>query len=383
MIDNNFFEKQTVSSRVKASIVSEYFPKYAKIIIKKHIPEKIRYIDLFAGPGKYEDGNPSTPILVARNCKSDDILKNKVWMVFNDVEYSEQLRNNFYQEFNQDDFHFKPHFGHSAVGENEDIDRFITRSTIINRMNEAPSVLFIDPFGYKNIETNVLAQFMNYWGNELFIFINSKRINAALENEKFETIMECLFPTTFRNLQSQIRYKSTLMERLQFIINNLGEEYRSLLKSNIYYTAFKFQEEDINTTSHYILHITKSHRGYDLIKQIYNDFANIGTVFDGKNTYTFDPKHAENSIQDLFDNEVTNANIEKLASQLAQRFGGKEIDALSVFDATQKDNLYSRAHYTQALRKLVDDHKVSATFNDKKNHMVSVLLIKDCILKFE
>jgi len=35
MIDNNFFEKQTVSSRVKASIVSEYFPKYAKIIIKK------------------------------------------------------------------------------------------------------------------------------------------------------------------------------------------------------------------------------------------------------------------------------------------------------------------------------------------------------------
>mgnify|MGYP007070678246 FL=1 len=66
MIDNNFFEKQTVSSRVKASIVSEYFPKYAKIIIKKHIPEKIRYIDLFAGPGKYEDGNPSTPILVAK-----------------------------------------------------------------------------------------------------------------------------------------------------------------------------------------------------------------------------------------------------------------------------------------------------------------------------
>ena len=45
-----FFEKQTLSSRVKASIVSEYFPKYCKIIVKKHVPERIGYFDLFAGP---------------------------------------------------------------------------------------------------------------------------------------------------------------------------------------------------------------------------------------------------------------------------------------------------------------------------------------------
>ena len=57
MTDKNFFEKQTLSSRVKASIVSEYFPKYCKIIIKKHMPERIGYYDLFAGPGMYEDGN--------------------------------------------------------------------------------------------------------------------------------------------------------------------------------------------------------------------------------------------------------------------------------------------------------------------------------------
>lgn len=32
MKDNHFFEKQTMSSRVKASIVSEYFPKFCNII---------------------------------------------------------------------------------------------------------------------------------------------------------------------------------------------------------------------------------------------------------------------------------------------------------------------------------------------------------------
>lgn len=71
-MENNFFEKQTLSSRIKASIISEYFPSYCKIIVKKHMPKQIRYIDLFAGPGLYDDGNPSTPILIARHCCKDD-----------------------------------------------------------------------------------------------------------------------------------------------------------------------------------------------------------------------------------------------------------------------------------------------------------------------
>jgi len=66
MIDNTFFERQTLSSRVKASIVSEYFPKYCKIIVKGYMPNRIGYFDLFAGPGVYEDGNCSTLRLIHR-----------------------------------------------------------------------------------------------------------------------------------------------------------------------------------------------------------------------------------------------------------------------------------------------------------------------------
>lgn len=35
MKENQFFEQQTMSSRIKASIVSEYFPKYCNIIINR------------------------------------------------------------------------------------------------------------------------------------------------------------------------------------------------------------------------------------------------------------------------------------------------------------------------------------------------------------
>lgn len=380
MKEQNFFEKQTLSSKVKANIVSEYFPKYCSIIIKKHVPEKIGYLDLFSGPGMYEDGNPSTPILIARNCMKDEDLKNRVWMVFNDKCYSEQLKENFNKEFPEGTFKYKPHFGHSTVGESQEINDFIVKNTCKGRFNEQPSVLFIDPWGYKGIETNVLSQFLSYWGNELFIFINSKRINPALENDKFEEPMRCLFPNSYDKVKVDIRNKRTVSERLQFIIENLGREYEALLKSRVYYTAFKFQEEDIETTSHFILHLSKNKRGFDLVKQIYNDFANVGTIFDGVNTYTFDVKKITNPVEELFD--TNSENIDALKNMLLEEYKGRTITSYDLFEEHQQNCLYSRSHYVQALRRLVEDGAINSEFTDGKNHVVTVLLSKDCILKF-
>lgn len=381
MAENNFFERQTLSSKVKASIVSEYFPKYCKIIVKKHTPERIGYFDLFSGPGIYDDGNYSTPLLIAKNCFNDELLKQKVWMVFNDNVYSEQLKQNFLSHYPEGSFAISPHFGHSTVGESENIDKFLIRNTMCNRKNECPSVLFIDPFGYKGIDTNLLAQFLSYWGNEIFIFINTKRINPALENDKFEPLMRYLFPHSYDSLKKHVREKNSLPERLQFIINHLGEEYERLLGGQVYFTAFKFQEEDIDTTSHFILHLTKSKRGFDLIKQIYNDFANVGTIFDGINTYTFDVKKISNPVEELFN--VKSENIDVLKEKIFNAYRGRKISALDLFEDHQKSGLYCRAHYTEALRRLVGEGKASSVFCDNKKHIVSVLLIKDCILSFE
>jgi len=46
MSDNkDFFKKQTDSSRVKAAIISEYFPQYCKIISRRHVPQRFGYFD--------------------------------------------------------------------------------------------------------------------------------------------------------------------------------------------------------------------------------------------------------------------------------------------------------------------------------------------------
>jgi hypothetical protein len=62
-----FFNETTEQSTIKAKIVSDYFWAWAKVIIqtvKKSQRNRIAYIDLFAGPGRYKDGTKSTPLLV-------------------------------------------------------------------------------------------------------------------------------------------------------------------------------------------------------------------------------------------------------------------------------------------------------------------------------
>jgi three-Cys-motif partner protein len=62
---SSFFEESREQSVIKAKIVKDHFWAWAKVIVgslKRYgRGEKIAYIDLFAGPGRYKDGTKSTP----------------------------------------------------------------------------------------------------------------------------------------------------------------------------------------------------------------------------------------------------------------------------------------------------------------------------------
>lgn len=381
MSEKNFFKRQTDSSKIKAYIVSEYFPQYCRIIRKKHEPRMFRYIDLFAGPGIYEDGNESTPILIGRNVAADSTLKDKVQLVFNDLYFKDDLKENFESEFPSGTFGQGVYFSQYEVGKSQEVYNFLEGNTMIDGKNEKPSLLFFDPFGYKGMNTEVLARFLKNWGNEIFLFINTKRINPALENEKFEDLVRLWFPTRYDDLKERIRQQKTVSDRLEYIISNLADEFKALLKTKyLYCIAFRFQEEDINTTSHYILHITKGAKGFELAKSVYDKFANEDLVLRGSNTYTFDPKKC-------MYNETLFGNLDEAVNDLKQLlyfdYSGKTVAALDLFINHQIRTRYSRKHYISALRKLVAEKKIVSTFVDGKQHKVTVLLSKDCMLTFK
>lgn len=382
--NKDFFKTQTNSSRVKATIISEYFPSYCKIIGRHHVPKKFGYYDMFAGPGMYEDGGLSTPLLVAGKCANDSYLKDRVWMVFNDMMYGDTLKENFEANYPDGTFRYKPFFASRVFGEWPKIDEFLTKNTMEGFYNECPSLLFIDPFGYKHINTSVLAKFLTYWGNEVFIFVNTKRLNAAFENDKFQEDLKIVFPATYQTIKDEKKLISgTVEEKHVFIIENLGKEFQKVLNGRVYYTAFQFREEDQETPSHYLLHITKGAKGFELVKQVYNQYANVDRVLGDYVTYTFDPKKEASSEITMFGDDFKQANLDSLKTQLLAKFAGQTISAEELFTIHQKDCLYARTHYTSALRQLYQEGKISAEIRDDKNHRESVLIIKECIITFK
>ena len=382
--NKDFFKQQTDSSRVKATIISEYFPSYCKIIGRRHVPKKFGYYDMFAGPGMYEDGCLSTPLLVASKCAKDAFLRERVWMVFNDMVYGDVLKENFEANFPVGTFRNRPFFADRVFGEWPKIDEFLTKNTMEGFYNECPSLLFIDPFGYKHINTSVLAKFLTYWGNEVFIFVNTKRLNAAFENEKFQDDLKFIFPATYQTIKNEKKLiDGTVEERHVFIIENLGKEFQTVLNGRVYYTAFQFREEDQQTPSHYLLHITKGAKGFELVKQVYNQYANVDRVFGDYVTYTFDPKKITENAIDMFGDDFKQANLDALKEQLLVKFAHQTISAEDLFNIHQKDCLYARTHYTSALRQLLQEGKIDAEIRDEKNHREKVLIIKECIITFK
>lgn len=382
MSDNShFFDSQTLSSRVKASIISEYFPQYCKIIMKAHVPKQIGYFDMFAGPGIYKDGNISTPILIGQKCECDSVLKEKVWMIFNDMAFKNELERNFKAFFPCGTFLNEPLFGDKVFGEFTKTDAFLVRNTYINRKNECPAVLFIDPWGYKHINTPILVKFLKSWGNEIFIFINTKRLNADVEKEISQDNIKTIFPTTYHQLKNEKKLQRSVEQRHKYIVDCIAQEFRAEYK-HIYCTAFEFMEEDQSSPSHYLLHITKSPRGFELVKQVYNQYANVHRTFDAAYvTYTYDPKIIPGI--ELFDDMFKQERIDQLKEGLIKRYRNKTISALQVFKEHQKECLYAEPHYRLALRQLSDDKLITVTFTDNSSHKVSVLLTDNCILTFK
>src|SRR5450759_3009552 len=88
----DFFEEQKEQSQIKSEIVKQYFWAWAKIM--SSIADKIAYIDLYAGKGKFDDGSKSTPILVLENALNDSKISQKLVSFFSDTNpvFSESLK---------------------------------------------------------------------------------------------------------------------------------------------------------------------------------------------------------------------------------------------------------------------------------------------------
>lgn len=157
-MSNGFFQEQREQSMIKARIVSKYFSAWANVILatQKRYPQfsqRMAYVDLFAGPGRYDDQSKSTPVLVLETILAHPDLANRVVTLFNDKDQAnvESLKTSIAELKGIDKLKYTPHFYNEEVG--DQIAAMFSQKSIV------PTFFFVDPWGYKGLSQ---ASILNY-----------------------------------------------------------------------------------------------------------------------------------------------------------------------------------------------------------------------------
>jgi three-Cys-motif partner protein len=146
VVASDFFAERLEQSRIKAQIVTDYFWAWAKVMVgtQKRYPDRdqqIAYVDLFAGPGRYDDGTLSTPVLILEQAIADPDVRGRLLAIFNDKDANNSRSL-------EQCIRAIPEVGsltHRPVVYTGEVTVDVVRAFEARRL--VPTFLFVDPFG--------------------------------------------------------------------------------------------------------------------------------------------------------------------------------------------------------------------------------------------
>lgn len=354
----DFFEEQKEQSLVKTTIVSKYFDVWSKIIINTQKrypqnPQKIAYIDLFAGPGRYKDGTVSTPHLILSKAVEDLDLKQRLVTVFNDKddENVKELEVTINSIVGIEKLTFEPEIWNQEVGENI-VSKFENISLI-------PTLFFVDPWGYKGLSLRLVNSVLKDWGCDAIFFFNYNRINMGVNNDKVVDHMNALFGD---NQTLKIREKiegKNRYERELIIIEELCQALKKY--GSRFVLPFRFKDQKGNKTSHHLIFVSKNFKGYEIMKKI---MANESTKsVQGVPSFSYDPADFLPQQTLLFQ---LSRPLDELKEKLLIKFKGNTLTMREIYEIDNVDTPYIDKNYKEALLYLYENKLIEAISKNGK-----------------
>ena len=258
----SFFKTKSDESAVKARIVEKYFSVWSKVVAPtaKKRGNKLGYIDLFAGPGRYRDGSASTPIMVLQSAVRDPDLSQMLVSFFNDQDenHTRTLESEIAKIENINSLKYPPVIRCSAIGD--------TVAEFLNATRLIPSFSFVDPFGYKGLSLKIVNGVIKDWGCDCVFFFNYNRINAGLSNRNVTKHMAALFGETLAKQLMQRLKGLKPHQREALVLESLTQAIKTLGGS--YVLPFRFKSHTGKRTKHCLIFVSKHFKGYDIMKKI-------------------------------------------------------------------------------------------------------------------
>lgn len=342
----NFFDKQTPENKTKTDIVEKFFIAWARVIgghQKSTRPQiDLGYVDLFSGPGKFDDGNESTPLRILRAVLTNSTWRSSLISVFN--EALPELRTRLEANIRAlPDIHLLKHKP-IVTGDlvDKDFDKFLAP------VRSVPTLFFVDPWGYIGVNQRLLKDAIGGFGRDVVFFFNYKRVNAALSNPDREDRMEDIFGSRLESLLEEIAGLHH-RQREEAIIDALCAE----LSKNVarYVQTLRFLDAR-GDPSHYLFALCKNIKGHEIMTNI------MAGMSSGRRGSVATFEYWQIPQKDLFAD--VDDQIPPLVERLKREFAGRQLSVRSIYEeaAAKPCQPYQLTNYKEALKRLEERNEV-------------------------
>lgn len=218
-----------------------------------------------------------------------------------------------------------------------------------NNTKLVPSFSFIDPFGYKGLSLKIVNGVIKDWGCDCVFFFNYNRVNAGISNPAVSDHINALFTKERADRLRELLPGKSPELREALILEELAAEIKAL--GGKYVLPFTFRNSKGTRTSHKLIFVSKSFKGYGIMKDIMAKESS--TTDQGVPSLNYSPADADMPL--LFSLQRP---IDSLRGDLLKSFAGREESLDQIYEQHSVDTPYIRKNYSDLLIDLESEKMV-------------------------
>lgn len=340
-------------TKAKHDILTRYLGAWFGIFGRSRHHQRAIVLDGFAGPGRYDDNEPGSPVLTL-----NALLDHRSFADFGNTEFTF-----LFNEWNDERFaslqgvlaDVKANRAPwpktvQVIDRNQNFQELAREllDSIPAGKQLAPTFAFIDPFGYRDVPMSLIRNLVSHPSCELFIYFDFNSVNRFANAGNVDPYFTALFGC------DDYKNAPTGSEERGRFIHDLYERQLRQECDFAYIRSFEMVNKSGHTGS-YLFFCTRNDQAYDKMKQAMWALAPGGG-------YEFNDRLAGRPV--LLEDE---ANTGPLQDELAQHFAGHAVPVQDVIDyVVTKTPFHSGQVRVKTLKPLQRAERISSP-NQRKS----------------
>ena len=317
---------------------------------------RVIYLDGFAGPGRYADNEPGSPIIALDTLvnHSHFAKMSHTEFIFAFVEQDpgrfSSLQSELEEFWNQrgetpSNIDVRPY--------NEPFENVARRITAAAHGRLAPTLAFVDPFGWSGVAMRTIGELLGSRKCEVLFNFMHESINRFVSDTRIGTTRSLaeLFGT-----DDFIHHRASELhgeERKSFLRDLYLQQLRTVGAFK-FVRSFEIMDQSRNRTLSYLMFGTRHHRGLQAIKEA---------------MWALDPVGGRRFSGFVDDQEVLfspEPDLEPLRAALIHEYSGGTVNIETIDRFVIEETDYKKSHYRRALRSLEEQRAVACLTERKQ-----------------